>query len=82
MNGNQESKIIVCPNCKGAGKVYRMNKNGTPYVSKGQPQMIECEYCNGERVVIERTTVEHFILNPTIVEEEQKKGGLFGWMKK
>lgn len=73
----QKQTIIVCPKCKGFGQVIKMNKDGTPYVVRGNPVTELCDYCNGEHVVVERTTKEHFLITPAVVEEEQKKGGFF-----
>lgn len=79
----QKQTIIVCPQCKGIGKGYKINKDGTPYMVRGKPLIIPCDYCNGERVVMQRITIEHFLITPEIIEEEQKKEGFFKrWIKK
>ena len=79
----QKQQIIIWPKCQGTGKDYQRNKDGSLYLVRGQPLMIMCDYCNGERAVLERVTTEHFLLTPEIIEEEQKEEGFWKkWRKK
>ncbi len=81
MVAKQERRMIVCPKCQGMGQVYKLKKDGTPYTILGNPQIIECEYCNGEKVVLEQITTEHFFISSNIIEEE-KKGFFNRWKRK
>lgn len=53
---NSKKEIVMCPNCEGRGYIY---KRTTLY----DLDKVECGYCDGKRVVEEKTVVEHIKLD-------------------
>lgn len=74
----QKKNVIICPQCKGAGRVYRLKKDGTPYLERGQPILEYCPLCDGEGRLLQIITVEYARLPSAIVDTQnnQYKSGL------
>lgn len=68
-----EKKIVLCPHCKGLGKVYMTNSDGSPVLQRGQPVLTLCEPCDGEGRLLMQATIEYFTLTPAVVEEEKQR---------
>ena len=64
MKIKNESRIIICPQCSGTGKTYVRE-------SLYESENIECEYCAGNRVVLETETITHKKINK--VRERSEK---------
>lgn len=78
----QKREIVVCPQCKGIGKVAKLNTDGSYYISRGEPVLELCPSCDGERVVLKQETIEYFRMSPQIIQEETEKKGMFKkWRK-
>lgn len=79
MTVEQTRDVVICPQCKGAGQVYRLSKDGTPYMLHGQPVLEFCPVCDGEGRLIRVTTVEYMRIPTNIVDEDTsgKKQSVF-----
>lgn len=75
--------VVICPQCKGAGQVYRLNKDGTPYMMHGKPVLEYCPVCDGEGRLLRITTVEYMRIPSSIVETSEKNNNqtFFGKIK-
>ena len=74
-------EIVVCPVCNGMGVVPIRNRDGSIKKShNGLPYTEVCMFCQGEHAVIKQVTTDYYQLSPAVVEEEKKKG-LFSWLK-
>lgn len=47
-----ETKIVVCPVCQGRGTIEKR-------INLYESGNVECEYCGGSRVVVEREKITH-----------------------
>lgn len=77
----QTKEIVLCPRCNGAGKEVKCNKDGTPYITRGQRTYELCSCCDGERVVVKQVTIEYFKVATNVVEESKKKGIFEKWLR-
>ncbi|MGN0414470.1 MAG: hypothetical protein ACI4FX_03135 [Agathobacter sp.] len=69
----QTKEVIICPQCKGAGRVYRMKKDGTPYMERGQPILEYCPVCDGEGRILKITTIEYVRFPSSIVDSQNSE---------
>lgn len=74
--------IVVCPVCEGMGVIPLLNRDGSCKKAMNGSVLTElCGFCQGEHAVLRQVTTEYFHLSPAVVEEERKKG-LFSWVKR
>lgn len=66
----QKREVVICPQCKGAGRVYRLKKDGTPYMDRGRPIQEYCPVCDGEGRILKITTVEYARFPSSIVDAQ------------
>lgn len=67
-NIKDETEIIVCPVCKGVGKIQhseRVNWNEDEYWET------KCSYCGGNRVVKRHTLIEDRMVNDLVIQVEK-----------
>lgn len=79
----QKQDVVVCPACKGVGKEYRRNRDGTPYLIHGKAVTQPCSVCGGEGRLLRRITIEYFQIPQTIINAspEPEKNSLLETIK-
>lgn len=82
---NETNEVVVCPECNGSGKSYAFDSSGRPLIHGGKAVIATCPVCDGQRVLIKKTTVEYYAVSQQVFSEanKEKNGGfLAAWRKK
>lgn len=68
MKVSETEEKIICPKCKGIGKIYHSER-----VSWDEDECWEekCNYCNGKRIVMRKKTIEDFEVEDLNVNTEK-----------
>lgn len=79
----QKKEVIICPQCRGTGQTYRLNRDNTPYMSHGRPVFDFCSLCDGNGRLLRLTTVEYMRVPSNIIDagEYHRKQSIFDKIK-